>query len=180
MIDDDECGTMGGIKIGRGNRSICPSATLTTTNPTWPDMGLNTGRRDGKPVTNRLSYDTTNIQLRSDSRLFCKIWLHGYDPLCFRRTDIACRSGCWSSAGNIWECRKKYSCPMGTAAAPISLSADAPVQATPPSPHPFWEFGADVLRKNARINTSEKLLLPLFNSCHFIACRPTGPHTGGT
>jgi hypothetical protein len=30
----------------------CPSATLSTTNPTWPDPG----RRGGKPATNRLSY----------------------------------------------------------------------------------------------------------------------------
>jgi hypothetical protein len=32
----------------------CPSATLSTTNPTWP----NPGRRGGKPATNRLSYGT--------------------------------------------------------------------------------------------------------------------------
>jgi hypothetical protein len=25
-------------------------------NPTWPDTGLNPGRRGGKPATNRLSY----------------------------------------------------------------------------------------------------------------------------
>jgi hypothetical protein len=25
-------------------------------NPTWPDPGLNPGRRGGKPATNRLSY----------------------------------------------------------------------------------------------------------------------------
>jgi hypothetical protein len=34
----------------------CHSATLSTTNPTWPDMGSNPGRRGGKPATNRLSY----------------------------------------------------------------------------------------------------------------------------
>jgi hypothetical protein len=28
---------------------------LSTTNPTWPDPGLNPGRRGGKPATNRLS-----------------------------------------------------------------------------------------------------------------------------
>jgi hypothetical protein len=33
-----------------------PSATLSTTNPTWPDPGLNPGRRCGKPAINRLSY----------------------------------------------------------------------------------------------------------------------------
>jgi hypothetical protein len=30
---------------------FCP-----TQNPTWPDPGLNPGRRCGKPATNRLSY----------------------------------------------------------------------------------------------------------------------------
>jgi hypothetical protein len=30
---------------------FCPSQ-----NPTWPDPGLNLGRRCGKPATNRLSY----------------------------------------------------------------------------------------------------------------------------
>jgi hypothetical protein len=34
-----------------------PSATFSTTNPTWPDSGSNPGRRVGKPVTNSLSYD---------------------------------------------------------------------------------------------------------------------------
>jgi hypothetical protein len=32
-------------------RHFCPSQ-----NPTRPDPGLNTGRRGGKPATNRLSY----------------------------------------------------------------------------------------------------------------------------
>jgi hypothetical protein len=32
------------------------SATLSTTNPTWPYPGSNPGRRCGEPATNRLSY----------------------------------------------------------------------------------------------------------------------------
>jgi hypothetical protein len=32
-------------------RHFCPSQ-----NPTWPDPGLNPGRRGGKPATNRMSY----------------------------------------------------------------------------------------------------------------------------
>jgi hypothetical protein len=87
--DDGEIGGM----IGRGNRStrrepapvpLCPpetphaawtrtraaavgsqqltawatSATLFTTNPTWPGSGSNPGRRGGKPTSNRLSYGT--------------------------------------------------------------------------------------------------------------------------
>jgi hypothetical protein len=38
------------------SEKTCPSATLSTTNPTWLDPGLNPGRRGGKPATNRLSY----------------------------------------------------------------------------------------------------------------------------
>jgi hypothetical protein len=60
MIDEDDCGAIGGMKIGRGNRSTrkktCPSATLSTTNPAWLDTGSISGRRGGKPATNRLSY----------------------------------------------------------------------------------------------------------------------------
>jgi hypothetical protein len=48
--DDEEFGR---IKIGRGNRSTrrepAPSATLSTTNPTWSDPSSNLGRRGGKP-----------------------------------------------------------------------------------------------------------------------------------
>jgi hypothetical protein len=38
------------------SEKTCPGATLSTTNPTWPDTGLNPGRRGGKPATNRFSY----------------------------------------------------------------------------------------------------------------------------
>jgi hypothetical protein len=64
-IDDVGCEAVGGMRIGRGNRSTsysektCPSATLPTTNPTWPYPGSNSGRRGGKPATNRLSYGMT-------------------------------------------------------------------------------------------------------------------------
>jgi hypothetical protein len=58
MIDDDECGAVGGMKIGRGNRGKkpYPSAIVSTTNSTLLDMVSNPGRRDGKPANNRLSY----------------------------------------------------------------------------------------------------------------------------
>jgi hypothetical protein len=48
-----------------------PSATLSTTNPTWPDLGSNPGRRGGKPATNRLSYGTASTYTRLDA-LFLK------------------------------------------------------------------------------------------------------------
>jgi hypothetical protein len=45
------------------SEKTCPNATLSTTNPTWPDLGWNPGRRDRKPVTNRLSYGTTMFHI---------------------------------------------------------------------------------------------------------------------
>jgi hypothetical protein len=44
-----------------------PDATLSTTNPTLPDPGLNPGRRCGKPATNRLSYGATSLKNRKTS-----------------------------------------------------------------------------------------------------------------
>jgi hypothetical protein len=41
-------------------------ATLSTTNPTWPDPGLNPGRRGGKPATNRFSYGAAKLKLTVD------------------------------------------------------------------------------------------------------------------
>jgi hypothetical protein len=40
------------------SKKTYPSDTLSTTNPTWPVLGSNPGRRCGKPATNRLSYGT--------------------------------------------------------------------------------------------------------------------------
>jgi hypothetical protein len=38
------------------SEKTCPSATLSTTNPTWPDLGSNPGRLGGNPATSRRSY----------------------------------------------------------------------------------------------------------------------------
>jgi hypothetical protein len=59
--------------IGRGNRSTrkitCPSAALSTTNPTcYPDA--NPGRRGGKPPTNPLSYGTNNTAIHLVNNVF--------------------------------------------------------------------------------------------------------------
>jgi hypothetical protein len=42
----------------KNSEKTCLSATLSTANPTWPDLRSNTGRRCGKPVTENLSYGT--------------------------------------------------------------------------------------------------------------------------
>jgi hypothetical protein len=36
-------------------RKICPIATLSTTNPTWTDLGVKLGLQAERPVTNHLS-----------------------------------------------------------------------------------------------------------------------------
>jgi hypothetical protein len=55
------------------SEKTCPSATLSTTNPTWPDPGSNPGRRGGKPATNRLSYGAApyNGALRTPGNTLC-------------------------------------------------------------------------------------------------------------
>jgi hypothetical protein len=56
-----ECGQVGGMRIGRGNRSYRRKPApvlLSTTNLTWPDLDSNPGRRSEKPATNRLTYGT--------------------------------------------------------------------------------------------------------------------------
>jgi hypothetical protein len=53
--DDYDDGEFGGMKPKYSEKTY-PSATLSTTNTTWPDPGSNPGRRGGKPATNRLNY----------------------------------------------------------------------------------------------------------------------------
>jgi hypothetical protein len=68
MIDDDECAAVGGMRIGRRNRSTRRKPTpVSTTNRTWPYLGLNMGHRSGKPATNRLSYGTALLTRLTDS-----------------------------------------------------------------------------------------------------------------
>jgi hypothetical protein len=42
----------------RTREKTCPSATLSTTNPAWTDLGSNPGLRGGRPAANRLSHGT--------------------------------------------------------------------------------------------------------------------------
>jgi hypothetical protein len=42
----------------------CPSATLSTTNPTWTDPGSNPGLCSERPATNRLSHEKRKLLRR--------------------------------------------------------------------------------------------------------------------
>jgi hypothetical protein len=63
----------GGMILTGENRSTrretCPSATMSSTNPTYTEPGANSGLRGERPATNRLSYDTAMIPLKD--RRFC-------------------------------------------------------------------------------------------------------------
>jgi hypothetical protein len=72
-LDDYDAGEIGGMMIGRENRSNrrkpVPSPALSTTNSTCcPDE--NPGRRGGKPATNRLSYGTVQISYAAYDCMF--------------------------------------------------------------------------------------------------------------
>jgi hypothetical protein len=63
-----ECRLAGETEVlgeNRPQRHFCPSQ-----NPTWPDPGLNPGRRGEKPANNRLSYGGNFVNvLRSETSL---------------------------------------------------------------------------------------------------------------
>jgi hypothetical protein len=65
MMDDFECGAVQNGDQGKPKylEETCPSATLSTTNPIWPDPGSTQGRRGEKPATNLLSYGTTSTAI---------------------------------------------------------------------------------------------------------------------
>jgi hypothetical protein len=55
-------------------RETCPSATLSTANPIWTDLGSNPGPRGGRPATNRLQRGTAvarQLLKRHNIRLLC-------------------------------------------------------------------------------------------------------------
>jgi hypothetical protein len=60
MIDDDDYGAVGGMRIARGNRSTRRKPAPVPLCPSQIPHDLTWDRtRGGKPATNRLSYGTT-------------------------------------------------------------------------------------------------------------------------
>jgi hypothetical protein len=58
---DDECGAVGGMRIGRGNQITQRKPAPLPLHPTWPDLGLNPGRHGGKQAPKRLSYGMASL-----------------------------------------------------------------------------------------------------------------------
>jgi hypothetical protein len=57
-------------KNWRTRRKICPSTTLSTTNPTWSYPGGNSGLHGERPATNRLNHGTVIFKIKK--QLICK------------------------------------------------------------------------------------------------------------
>jgi hypothetical protein len=73
------------MKLTGENRSTrgktCPSATLSTPNPTWTDPGSNPGLRGDRPATNRLrtcSYIYMYINATATSVMLQLYLRHGF------------------------------------------------------------------------------------------------------
>jgi hypothetical protein len=80
MIDDDDYGAVGGMRIGKGNRSTRRKpAPVPLCTPQIPhDLGSNPGRRGGKPATNRLSYGTARfLPIVTDYKVSLHKLIHG-------------------------------------------------------------------------------------------------------
>ena len=64
------------MKLAGEHRSIrrknCPSATLSTTNPTWSDLISYAGFRGAKSATNRLNQATARGAAGVGHEEFCK------------------------------------------------------------------------------------------------------------
>jgi hypothetical protein len=56
-------------------RKTCPTATLSTTNPTWTDSGSNPGLRGERPATNGLSHGTAVSVTFSCRRIYFQVYL---------------------------------------------------------------------------------------------------------
>jgi hypothetical protein len=56
----------------RTRRQTYPSATLSTTNPTWTDLGANLGLRGQRPATNNLNHDKAFHSFRCRTSLQTK------------------------------------------------------------------------------------------------------------
>jgi hypothetical protein len=54
------------------SEKTCPSATLSITDPTRPDLRSNSGRRGGKPATNRLGYGTATLLSNFSFGAYCR------------------------------------------------------------------------------------------------------------
>jgi hypothetical protein len=77
-------GAIGGMKIGRGNRSTwrkpTPAPLCPPQNPTWQTRSLSQDRSGGKPATNRLSYGAAFFSTISSPLTARSVTVEVFDP----------------------------------------------------------------------------------------------------
>jgi hypothetical protein len=89
----------------RTRGKTCPSATLSTTNPTRTDPGSNPGFRGGRPAANRLSHGTAKRGLRTE------IMKSKLDHLCSQAVDTKPRDLCHRKEARLFISDSCYDMP---------------------------------------------------------------------
>jgi hypothetical protein len=86
---------IGGMKIGRGNRSTrrkpTPVPLCPPQNPTWQTRSRTPDRSGGKPATNRLSYGAAFFSTISSPLTICRVTVEVFDPAS-TRVKTCCKS----------------------------------------------------------------------------------------
>jgi hypothetical protein len=84
------------------SEKTCPSATLSTANPTWPEMGSNPDRRGGNPAANGLSYGAAIVHVSVISVNYLLQSEYMATGLT-NTTALNCKTGQrWKSSGHIF------------------------------------------------------------------------------
>jgi hypothetical protein len=87
----------------RTRRKTCPSATLSTTNPTWIDPDANPGLRGERPATNHLSHGTASCYIyQAENRAT------GYMTHCCVMCDLF--TDCFSATQIMRAASRNYEC----------------------------------------------------------------------
>jgi hypothetical protein len=87
-------GAIGGMKIGRGNRSTrrkpTPALLCPPQNPTWQTRFRTPDRRVRKPATNGLSYGTAIFSPISSPLMTRRVTVEVFDPASTRVFNVCC------------------------------------------------------------------------------------------
>jgi hypothetical protein len=104
-------GAIGGMKIGRGNRSTrrkpTPVPLCPPQNPTWQTRSRTLDRSGGKPATNRLSYGAAVFSPISSPLKTHRFTVEVFDPASTRVFLILC------SMINLWQFSQYRNYAMG-------------------------------------------------------------------
>jgi hypothetical protein len=71
-------------QVPRTRTKACPSATLSTTNPTCTDQGANAVFRGKRPATNRLSHSTAKVHISNEAACEVKYRIYFNLKKCFK------------------------------------------------------------------------------------------------